>query len=658
MEVNGTISENPFDALSVKFLNYNISNIDYVTNMKGFDLDGIISGNIVLSDIYLVPTFYADVSINDFGFNGDRLGNAIIRSKWDNKKKGISIDARVIYTGNAGMGMPLVVNGYYYPSSETQNFDLSINVDNFRLRTIAPYLSSFATLVNGTASGSVMLEGTNKMPLISGYVKLMRTVLKINFLNTTYAFAYDSIKISNSEFVIRDLILFDQPNNDTAIMNARIYHNNFHNLSFDITIEPRKLMCLNTGPAQNESFYGKAYASGIAHIYGSADNIKMDITASSENGTEIFIPIGGLSSAGPSDYITFVNKEAPADETEEDKGKNVSGVSLDMSLDVTPDAEIQLMLDPRTADRLKCKGNGDIRITISAGGIMKIYGDYNITTGDYLFTFQNIINKHFNIQEGSSVKWNGDPYNGELDISAVYKLKANLAGLGVDTVRQLVPVECIINITEKLSNPEFSFDVRLPSLNDFEKAAYLTAINQDMNNNFISLLIINSFVRSSVASGNNYSAANASLLGRSASEVLSNQLSNWLSQISQNVDIGINYRPGDNITQEEVEVALSTQLFNDRVTIESNLGVSTGQGGTANINANQIVGDVNVDVKLTKSLKLNVFNRSNQYDALQNIAPYTQGIGISYRKEFNTLKDLFKKRDRKAARLNKAKSKE
>ena len=184
----------------------------------------------------------------------------------------------------------------------------------------------------------------------------------------------------------------------------------------------------------------------------------------------------------------------------------------------------------------------------------------------------------------------------------------------------------------------------LPSLTDYEKAPYVAAINQNINNNFISLLIINSFVSPNTGIGQT-ATSGATLLGKSASEVLSNQLSNWLSQISKNVNIGVNYRPGDNISQEEVEVALSTQLFNDRVTVSSNLGVATGQNTTSsNKNSNQIVGDVDIEVKLNKFLKLFVYNHTNQYDILQYTAPYTQGLGIVYRKEFNTVKDLIRKK--------------
>jgi hypothetical protein len=171
-------------------------------------------------------------------------------------------------------------------------------------------------------------------------------------------------------------------------------------------------------------------------------------------------------------------------------------------------------------------------------------------------------------------------------------------------------------------------------------------VNRNLSSNFLTLLVLNSFYSSGVAAGN-AQGSGTGFLGKSTTEVLSNQMSNWLSQISKDLDIGVNYRPGDQITREEVEVALRTQLFNDKVTIESNLGVGGGSANSATQNSNTIVGDVNVEVKITDKVKLSVFNRSNQNDYLNNNAPYTQGVGVFYRREFNTFKELFQRKKKK-----------
>jgi hypothetical protein len=130
-------------------------------------------------------------------------------------------------------------------------------------------------------------------------------------------------------------------------------------------------------------------------------------------------------------------------------------------------------------------------------------------------------------------------------------------------------------------------------------------------------------------------------LSTTASEILSNQLSNWLSKLSDGVNVGLNYRPGDNITSDEIALALSTELFNDKLVISSNFGVA--QGNEDNQNQDALIGDVNVEYKLNEdgSFRVRVFSRTNEYDITNaNQSQTTSGVGVYYKKEFNTWKEF------------------
>ena len=168
---------------------------------------------------------------------------------------------------------------------------------------------------------------------------------------------------------------------------------------------------------------------------------------------------------------------------------------------------------------------------------------------------------------------------------------------------------------------------------------------EKINTQFLGLLVINSFISDPGMTAAGTQTSNASLgttgLYNTASELLSNQLSNWLSQWSKNFDIGINYRPGleNELSSDQVEMALSTQILDDRVSISSNVGV----GGNKN-SSNALVGDFTVDIKLNKSGKLRgkAFARNNNDVLLTSQQNnYTTGAGIVYREDFNTIRELF-----------------
>jgi len=122
-------------------------------------------------------------------------------------------------------------------------------------------------------------------------------------------------------------------------------------------------------------------------------------------------------------------------------------------------------------------------------------------------------------------------------------------------------------------------------------------------------------------------------------EMLSSQISRWINTLTSDVDVGVAYRPGDNITSDEFEVAASTQMFNNRVTINGNVGY-----GKYYTNTGKMVGDFDVDVKLNPvgTLRARAYTRSNE-DLIYETSPTTQGIGLSYKEEFNSIKELWLK---------------
>jgi hypothetical protein len=208
-----------------------------------------------------------------------------------------------------------------------------------------------------------------------------------------------------------------------------------------------------------------------------------------------------------------------------------------------------------------------------------------------------------------------------------------------------VPVETVLHLQDKLFNPSVSFDIQLPGGDEStrEMIERIITTEQEMNRQVFSLLILNRFVPPE----DGFNTALGYGMGSTSSELLSNQLSNWLSQISSDFDIGINYRPGDEISSQEIEVALSTQLFDDRVVIDGNVGVA-GNHPANTQRASNIIGDVNVEVKITPEGKFRIkaFNRSNTFDVLNTNAPYTQGVGVFYRREFDHISEIFRRRSR------------
>jgi hypothetical protein len=189
-------------------------------------------------------------------------------------------------------------------------------------------------------------------------------------------------------------------------------------------------------------------------------------------------------------------------------------------------------------------------------------------------------------------------------------------------------------------NPDIQFNIEVPNGNESVKTALKRVLSntEELNKQVFSLLILNQFITPNHLNlGNNVKSYDIS-----TSEVLSNQLGNMISSFTDEFDIGFNYTLGNQLSNEELSVAMSTQQFNDRLTVETNLGMS--QSNNITQNPNSFIGDVNIEYKLNSkgNIRVHAYNQSNEYDlSNQNQSNYTQGFGLFYKQSFDSLGELF-----------------
>jgi len=642
LKLKGKISENPADALTLNFDNLDISNADALIKVKNIDFDGVLSGIVSIHDIYKTKRLEALVEVKDFAFNKERMGDASIKSIWNHEISALDIQLDVIYKGNIGTHLPISAKGLIYPGKrEKGNFDLDIKVINYKLASLNPFLKGIASNIKGFASGNLKMQGTFDKPEITGELDLLRAQMKIDYLNVTYAFA-DKVIAEPTNIHADNIIVYDSLGN-TASLDFSLKHKYFRDIRMNIDIEADKLNALYTTYKQNNIFYGNAFGSGKVNINGSFTDISIKIDAKSESGSQIYIPINLAVDATESRFIRFKNNELESTGVPGTYYTKDSGTDVDINLQVTNNAGIQLFL-PENIGNIKGTGSGNIQIGVNKQGEMTMYGEYVMDEGSFLFTLGNIINRVFSIESGSTISFNGSPYESDINLRAIYRVRASMKGLSPEYAGKSIPVDCIISLKNNLYNPDISFSLYLPEatndLNQLVFSAIDTTNQVIMTQQIVSLLVLKTFALSSAP-------ALSTSVSSSSIEVLTDQLSNMLSQISDDVDIGVKYRTGDALTDDEVEVALSTNLFNDRVSVDGNVGMYTT--GTTQ-NSSGLVGDVVVDVKITPDgrFRVKAFNKSNRFDiTTSSSSEFKQGIGVYYRYEFDKFSEIFTRKRKK-----------
>ncbi|MGQ0828822.1 MAG: translocation/assembly module TamB domain-containing protein [Bacteroidota bacterium] len=660
--LNGIIADNKKDQMKLGFNNFNLSNLNAFTKTFGLKLSGSIDGESVITDMYNGVVFTSNNNFKSFSINDNALGDGAVASVWDKGKEALYLHGSF----TLGLVPNILFSGYYYPKKKEESIDMEVNVQALQMQLFEPFIKEYCSDFKGFFAGNITVKGSLEKPKISGLVNINAKKVTVAYLNTTYKFSHD-IVIENNSFGVENMDLYDV-NNNKAQVTGKVYHDNFKNYQLDFDIQTYKFMCLNTTEINNNLYYGKAFVSGTINIFGFTNDILIDASVKTEKVTsgdksdkisvlskteltKLFIPLGGNSEVSQNNFITFVNKDSALN-FKNDYKVQLGGLRLNFDLDITPDAEVQLIFDQKVGDVIKARGNGNIALKISSLGDFKMYGDYVIQSGDYLFTLQNVINKRFDIEKGGTIKWSGVPYKADINLSAIYKSRASLKPFfpadSTGIYKKRSPVDLKLLMTGDLLSPEINFDIGLPTVDGPTRQTVLSYINSDAETNrqVFSILILNSFVTPYQLSNSGVGPGVGDAAAANSTELLSNQLSNMLSKISNDFDVGVNYRPGDAISKDELEVALSTQLFNDKLTIDGNFGVNNNNTASSNNqSANNIVGDVNIEYKLTDDGKLRVktFNKSNDNSQIYSPGPYTQGVGIFYREEFDTVGELFRR---------------
>ncbi len=636
---NGRVSAADGDTLYASFNKLDISTVDRLIGSSGLDFDGILSGNAKITKPYENISLITELKIDKFKFNRESLGDAICQVSYDSKNARFDILTQIAYTGNIGTNIPFSLKGNLWIEEPNPRIDFTVVLKNLNLRIISPFVESFMSGVNGLASGEVKVQGIVNKPNIRGQIKLMRTEFKIDYLNVPYSFA-DIITIDSNAFHFRDIVLFDSLGHK-AMLNGAIRHNYFSDLRLDLSIDMNDFAAFNNTRAQNSIFYGKARGTGNVSITGPVDNIRINVKATNGGDTRVSIPIDLTQDVGQVDYILFINKSTDTlGEVQTIRPANQEGLTLDLGMRVNTDAEVEVFL-PDQLGKLTASGTGDLLMSMSPTTPFTLSGTYRIAKGSFLFQFKNYLRLPMQIREGSKISWTGDPTDANISVSAVYKTKAPLKGISSYQEEQgiRIPVECIIRLGGKLMDPTISFAIEMPNVEEAIKTQVYAAIDTNnqivMNEQTLSLLILNQF-KPIVPTSSTVD------LGATSMSLVTNQINSWMSGLTQNVNVNMNYQPATSSTQQEFDVGISTQLFDDRLLIDGTFGVNS-YTNTSIKQSSTIVGDINIEYILTKNRRwrLRAFNRTNTLNILNNNAPYTQGVGFKYQRDFSNFKEIF-----------------
>ena len=637
--LDGVIADNKNEDFNVKLNDIDLSEWNAFVSSENTNVSGLLNFEGSISDLFGDVYFDAKTSINKLAINEYLIGDLVSDSKWNPELERVEMIGQLL-NEKLKKGVR-IKKGHYYPKRLDSPLDFAFTFKKFDIEFANLFLpEDVISNLEGELTGKMKLKGNFQNPMVNGKLKLTDGSMKVDMLNTTYS--TEGLIVVKPDIIEVNGIPVKDKFGAEGILVGSYYHQNYSSYSYDFYASfDKPFMVLNTTYKMNPLYYGEAFITGdVMMEYDSINLLRIDVAAKTEKGTDLTLPLYGTEDVILKDFISFSNSF----EKEDDYEVDLEGIVMNLSVDLTDDAQLQLVFDEIVGDAMQGSGQGHLDMVIDKYSEFFMYGQYTLSKGSYLFTLKDFINKKFKVKPGGSISWYGDPYNADLDLVTYYPLKASLYDIMPDTEKeewkQKKEINVEMHLTDNLFNPEIDFDIVIPRVNESANSALrnLVSSEQEMNKQVFSLLILNKFM----TNRQDISNATVDVSLSTTSEMLSSQLSNMISKFSDDFDIGFNYRPGDEISNDEVSVAMSTQQFNDRLSIETNLGVS--QGNKLNNNPSSFIGDVDVEYKLNTdgNLRVHAFNESNEYD-FTNLeqSPYTQGVGAFYQQSFNNWGELF-----------------
>lgn len=655
MGLSGRLSRDPAQTFTIDFRNLTL---DLINSLISEKLEGTLNGNLRMRDVYGNTTFQNAFSIKDFKLNGFLAGDLEGTNVWDPEQ-----DAFVLRFSMDRLRQKMVdVTGLYRPSDSENPIDLTARFNQAQLKIAEPLVRDIFSNLGGTISGTFDVRGTLSQPQISGSALVEDGRLTVNYLGTNYL-VRGGVRVNNQSIDFQNLELRDAKQGK-GILAGSIFHKDFSNFNLGISSDFRNLQTMAIAEKANDLFYGQAFATGRMQITGPLNRLHISATARTENETKIYIPMQSTTTVERGSFIRFVNlRDSASRKVKPASASESFDFSMSLNIEVTPEAYSQIIFDKKSGDIIRGNGRGTLKMDIDTKGEFTMFGEYEFEKGFYNFTLGGVINKEFTINKGSKISWYGDPYAGNLSIQAAYRQLASLAPIlpqGTNTngtvpasLRRKFPIEVALNLEGAMLSPQISFDINARDLPEnlpgdgaeapipvkFQFNAFKARLDeQELKKQVFSLVVLRKF-----SPPDAFTTSGG--ITNSVSELLSNQLSYWLSQVDQNLEVSLDLGSMDQNAFNISQLRMSYSLMNGRLRITRDGTLFSNQYTQSNVAA--LAGDWMVDYLLTPDgkLKMKMYSRSNFNTLLSTLnsqSAYTTGMSLTHTQSFNRFSDLLR----------------
>ena len=624
----------PGDNVNLDLDNFDLRRLcDVLLQGTNMEIGGNIGGHFAMYGITETPYFNTNLRIDSCVVNNQPLGDVSVKSNWNAELNILNLMLS---------GDQIRARGWMGLGKNDPDLNFSVAFDRLELALMAPLMSKFSSRFEGQLHGVFDVSGTTAKPDIIGEAFVENGALKVDITGVTYFFD-DSLRFRNKHIMLDNFMLHDTRGNMAGV-DGDIRYNSLQDIVLDLSLHTDNLLLLDK--KDGEEFSGTLLASADGTVRGSLEKLDMAVTASTNPGSTLTVPVSGQRHMQAQNYITFVGDEQASTGHVKIKKQKTLPFTLDVNLSITPNLKLNLPMDfSEVKVGVGATGQGDLHMNLDEKMHPQVVGSYEIVDGTMKLSMMSLFEKNFTLERGSNLAFQGSLPDARFDLKAVYSQRANLSTLtgnlsAVDNTQKYIQVENVIAVAGTLQDPTIGFDLRLPNADasvEDEVFAYIDRNSErDMINQTMSLLLMGQFYNVSGNDAGNGNAVNNGL--SSGYSMMASSVSSIVSDMVQFVDVDVNYKAATELTNQQLDVNISKDW--GRWYLESTLGYggesreleSSTRGGT--------VVDALLGYRINPLVHIFAYNRTNTNDYTRMDLPYKQGIGLKLTKDFDRWDEL------------------
>ena len=654
--------------MSVNFKNFRIGTLTAIAEQDSLLADGTINGNVLVDNLAGSPVFVGDLTIKDFTFRADTVGNISLKV---NNREANTYAANVNITGK---GNDIRLDGEYFVRPENNSsFDFDLDVNNLNLASIEGLTMGNLKDASGNIMGRLKITGSPDKPAVRGDLSFNQAAFNIAMLNAYYRIEQEKISFTSEGISFDRFTLVDSAGNE-AVVDGAVFTNNYLDYRFGLDVNTDNFKVLSSTKKDNDFFYGTVFLNSDLRIRGDMNNPVVDGSLKINKGTDftLVLPQSDPGVVDREGIVQFVDMDDPKSMAALTSGLDTLnttpfvGMDVSVNIEVDSNALFNIIIDEGNGDFLELQGEAQLTAGIDPSGKINLTGNFAVVKGAYELSF-NFLRRRFEIERGSVINWQGEPTTADVDVTAIYvadtppydlvESQLSEPPATLNRYKQKLPFEVALNMKGELMKPIITFDINLPNRN-YNVArdvvdnvqyqlAQLKSQPSELNKQVFALILLNRFVAEDPFESGVGGGGVESLARNSVSKILSEQLNKLAGDLIAGVDLNFDlvssedYTTGSLQNRTDLNVGLSKQLLNDRLKVSVGSNFELEGPRNSNQSSSNLAGNVALDYQLSKDGRymLRAY-RKNEYQGVVEGYLIETGIGFIFTLDYNQFREL------------------